>query len=85
MLFRSENPTQPTYDAETGYRTQATFVLSPLHQACSLFLPVEIKTVWCKSVYMDDTLSVTESEQTAKDNSQDEFNKVEVETIEQSK
>ena len=31
---------------------------------------------------MDDTLSVTESEQTAKDNSQDEFNKVEVETIE---
>ena len=31
---------------------------------------------------MDDTLSGTESEQTAKKNSQDEFDKVEVETIE---
>ena len=31
---------------------------------------------------MDDTLSGTESMQTAKDNSQDEFDKVEVETIE---
>ena len=31
---------------------------------------------------MDDTLSGTESKQTAKDNSQDEFDKVEVEAIE---
>lgn len=31
---------------------------------------------------MDDTLSGTESMQTAKDNSQDAFDKVEVETIE---
>ena len=31
---------------------------------------------------MDDTLSDTESEKTAKDNSQDEFDIVEVETIE---
>ena len=31
---------------------------------------------------MDDTLSGTESKQTAKDNSQEEFDKVEVETIE---
>ena len=57
-------------------------MLSPLHQSYSLNLPVEIKTVSCKSVCMDDTLSGTESKQTAKDNSQDEFDQVEVETIE---